>query len=622
MENRPGIFKRLFKFIWQGINFTRSLFINLIFVVILLALIDAAISEEDQFQITQNSALVLDLDGYIVEQKHYVSPMEEFIDDAFGSNDKPRELLLSDIVEVIEHASIDQRISAIVLDLESMQGASMVKLKTIGTALEKFKEKNKTVVAKGDYYTQSQYYLASYADEIMLDPLGGISLNGMSRYRMYYREALEKLDVTPHIFRVGTFKSAVEPYLRNNMSDEAKIANKAWLNELWTQYKDDIAARRGIEESNFDETFESLNHKFSQVDYDFGEYALDNKWVDQLITDDAFNTHMLDIVSADSTGNNFAKVGFANYLKFMKMPQFPQPGGEKVALIVAQGEIADGSREPGQIGGDSTAALLKRARLDDAVKAVVMRVDSPGGSMTASEKIRREVDLIKAAGKPVVVSMGSVAASGGYWISASANEIWAEPTTITGSIGIFGMFATFEKTLANLGVYADGVATTELASAHLFRPLPEGMKNMVQKNIERGYRRFINLVAENRELAKEDVEKIAQGRVWTGTQALSFGLVDKLGSLDDAVQSAAQYAGLTNYDVKLIEKELSPTDKFFKELLDGQQSTIAALVGEQVADSSSVTSKISYMLNKQLKQLNTFNDPQGAYILCTVCDVN
>jgi protease-4 len=529
---------------------------------------------------------------------------------------KNPEVLLSDILLVINKASKDERIKVMVLDLKSMGGIGLSKLQAIGAALDSFKATGKKIIAIGDYYSQNQYYLASHADEITLNPLGGVLLNGYGYYTLYYKEALAKLKVTQHIFKVGKFKSAVEPYSRTDMSAEAKEANKAWLGALWTAYKEDVAKHRNIDSSNFDESLGPYLDKLKAVDGDFGQYALNHNWVDSLKSREEVRLQLIDLVG-ESYSHSYNKVDFDNYLALAK-PRFKleNPLTDKVALIVAKGVIMDGYRKAGETGGDSTSKLLRQARLDSSVKAVVLRVDSPGGSAFASEVIRKEIDALQAQGIPVVASMSSVAASGGYWISASADEIWAAPTTITGSIGIYGMFMTFENSLKTLGVNSDGVATTEMASLSLFRPLKPQIGDIIQLNIEKGYQRFIGLVAKSRDMSLEAVHEIAQGRVWTGAMAHQLGLVDKLGNLQDALDSAATLASLDNYDVKLIEQELSASDKFYRDLLGVSSSEV-----RQQMPSNNVLSldNVMQQITGPFEVLKQFNDPQHAYVHCEVC---
>jgi protease-4 len=401
------------------------------------------------------------------------------------------------------------------------------------------------------------------------------------------------------------------------MSDEAKIANEAWLNELWRLFKSDVAVARGFDEQNFDETFTDLLAKFEAVEGDFAQYALSNNWVDGLRTRAQFRSEMVDLLGADEKEETFNQITYSAYSKMLK-PMFPTANkdGNLVAVIVAKGTILDGEQDPGAIGGDSTAKLLRKARTDKNVKAVVLQVDSGGGSAFASEVIRQEVELIKAAGKPIVASMSSVAASGGYWISVSTDRIFAEPSTITGSIGIFGMLATFENSFNYLGVNSDGVSTTELVGISPTRPLAEGYKSLLQMNIERGYKRFISLVAEERGMSLEDVDNVAQGRVWVGSQALDIGLVDELGGLEEAVAYVAQMAKLDDFKKVYIERQLSEDEQMWANLLNNASGLMSGL---NINFEPSPLMKLAKNVDEQTKFLTELNDPMATYVLCVEC---
>ena len=569
--------------------------------------------------------LRLNLNGPIVEEKTYVDPVEAAINDATMGKEAPSEILLDDVIEVINEATNDDRITVMLLDLQKMPSAHINKLKQITKAIDEFKAAGKQVIATGYYYTQAQYYIAAHADEISMHPYGGVSIEGYGMFPLYFKEALEKLKVTQHIFRVGTYKSAVEPFIRNDMSDAAKEANSVWLTALWNEYKTDVAASRPFDESNFDEDMDVYLAKMQAVDGNSGQYALNNQWVDSLKTSQQIRQQLIELVGAEETGKTFKQVSFREYLSLVKPPvEFDNPITEKVAVVVAKGTIVDGERKAGEIGGDSTAALLRKARLDDKVKAVVLRIDSGGGSMFASEVIRAEVLALKAAGKPVIASMSSVAASGGYWIASAANEIWAAPSTITGSIGVFGTFMTFENTMAELGIYSDGVATTDLAGFSIARPLDEKMADIIQLSVENAYKRFLDVVAEARNMTPEQVDKIAQGRVWIATQAKELGLVDKLGDKQDAIEAAAELAKLKHYDVKTIKQSLTPQEQMLQDIFgtaavksffaksDSSQSVLATQANLQ---------SLIKQLSSEIDNLKDYNDPQGVYARCLVCNV-
>jgi len=358
---------------------------------------------------------------------------------------------------------------------------------------------------------------------------------------------------------------------------------------------------------------------------DAGQYALDNQWVDTLKTNQQVRQQLIDLVGADEKGKTFKQVSFRQYLSLVKPPVvFDNPMTEKVAVVVARGTIVDGERKAGEIGGDSTAALLRNARLDDKVKAVVLRIDSGGGSMFASEVIRAEVLALKAAGKPVIASMSSVAASGGYWIASAANEIWAAPSTITGSIGVFGTFMTFENTLSNLGVYSDGVATTDMAGFSITRPLDDKMAQVIQMSVEEAYGRFLDVVADARNMTPEQVDNIAQGRVWIAAKAQELGLIDKLGDKQDAIKAAAALAKLNHYDVKTIKQSLSPQQKMIQDILGN--ASVKSMLGSNNATTSVLAAQANLQsvvkrLSSEIDNLKDYNDPQGVYARCLACSV-
>jgi len=631
--NNPSIIKRFFSSFWRVLNFTRSLMVNLVFFILLFAFIGVLSSGEEQLQVPEKTALILNLVGDVVEQKREVDPMEAFLSEAMEQQDGNPEILLTDIIDVIGKAKKDDRVEILVLQLQGLNKTGLTKLQDIAVAIEDFKESGKQVIALGDQYSQDQYYLASTANNIWLNPQGYMLLDGYGRYKMYFKSALEKLAINQHIFRVGTFKSAVEPFIRDDMSDAAKEANKLWLNDLWLQYKEDVAKRRGFGVDNFDENIDVLVTKFSAAKSSFANYALNNNWVDQLKSRQEMRTELIDLVGKNKKGNSYSHIGYQDYFTATRSSldenlELAGRASDKVAIIIAKGTILDGTQKPGTIGGDSTANLLRKARNNDNVKAVVLRVDSPGGSAYASEIIRQEVELLKQAGKPVVASMGTYAASGGYWISAPADKIYAAPSTITGSIGIFGMMMTFEDSLSKMGVHTDGVGTTDIAGFDPTQALTPGMANLFQLSINRGYQEFIQLVASNRSMTLEQVDAIAQGRVWSGKKAKELGLVDELGNLSAAIVAAAELAKLDQYDTLLIEKEQSSRNKIMQQLLGKSSSLVSLFAATQENITIDLTtntlnnkplSKFLIMMEAELNQMNQFNDPQGRYTLCVTC---
>lgn len=617
---------KFFKGLWAALNFSRKLVLNLVFFGLLAVIILSIPQQEAHINVPDGAVLNLNLNGSLVEELTYVDPIDAAFGEAFSSNDQPKEILVDDVVKVINSAAQDSRIQVLLLNLKSLHGAHLNKLDAIAKAIVYFKKSGKKVIAHGAYYSQSQYFLASYADEISLHPYGGVELRGFANYPLYFKDALEKLKVTQHIFRVGTYKSAVEPFIRNDMSPAAKEANQLWLDELWTQYKSDIATAREFEVSNFDEKAGQYLAKMQAVDGDYAQYALQNSWVDTLQTDQQLQTNLIEQVGKNASGKSFKNISFSKYLESLNnQPSFVMPSDNKVAVIVARGNIVDGKQKAGRIGGDSTAALLKKARLNEKVKAVVLRIDSGGGSMFASEIIRNEVLAIKEAGKPVIASMGSVAASGGYWIAMSADEIWAAPSTITGSIGVFGTILTFENSLNSMGIYSDGVATTELNNISLSRGISDKLSQVFQLGVENAYDKFISLVAQERRLEKSAVDEVAQGRVWTATQAQSFGLVDKLGDKKDAINAAASLAQLEEFDVITIEQTLSEKDQLLRDLLGS--AMISSLI-ETDGSYNNIIAKLSKLFGgfgeqvvEQLNIVNEFNDPNHIYTRCLTCEV-
>ncbi|KZN44163.1 hypothetical protein N482_17340 [Pseudoalteromonas luteoviolacea NCIMB 1942] len=619
---------KLFKGIWHALNFSRRLIVNLVFVALIVVFVAAIMSSDEEILVPQESVLRLNLSGVLVEQLTYVDPLDAALNDAMGSKDMPTEILVDDVVRVINAAAQDARILAITLDLRHLHHGHLDKLRDITDALEAFKETGKPVYAHSPYFTQTQYYLAASANEVSMHPYGAVSLSGFGTYPMYFKDALDKLKVTQHIFRVGTYKSAVEPFIRNDMSEAAKEANKLWLNSLWTQYKEDVSAKRPFDMQNFDETLAQLGDKMATVSGDSGQFALKYGWVDKLETDQQFNSKLVEIVGKQDKSNAYRQVKYSDYLTSISgFNNLPNPISDKVAVVVAKGHIVDGKRKAGVIGGDSTAALLRKARLDNKVKAVVLRIDSGGGSMFASEKIRNEVLAIKAAGKPIVASMGSVAASGGYWIAASANEIWASPSTITGSIGIFGTIFTFENSLKELGVYSDGVATTELKSSSVSRGLDPEYADIIQMSIEDAYDKFLSMISESRNLTKDAVDEVAQGRVWLAPQALEFGLIDKLGTKQQAIEAAANLASLEHYDVITVEQTLSEKELLMQQIF-GAELVQPFIENEvQSADPLQVITKqgvnqLLEQVQKSAKMIELYNDPNSIYSVCTMCNVS
>ncbi len=604
----------IFKWIWKLITFIRLALTNLIFLLSIALVYFLYAYETPAPVVEKSSALVLNLTGPIVEQSSYLNPMDSMTGSLLGQ-DLPKENVLFDIVDTIRHAKDDDNITGLVLALRDMPETNLTKLRYIAKAINEFKASGKPVFASGSMYNQSQYYLASYADKVFLSPDGAVLLHGYSAYNLYYKSLLEKLDVNTHVFRVGTYKSAIEPFVRDDMSDAAKESASRWLTQLWGAYIDDVATNRGIEANTLTPNMEEFIELLKQNSGDLAQLSLNLGLVDELASRQQIRQELAETFGSDGQ-DSYNAISYYDYIATIDNTN--NSAASEIAVVVASGAIMDGSQPRGSVGGDSTAALLRQARNDENVKAVVLRVDSPGGSAFASEVIRNEIQALKDAGKPVVVSMSSLAASGGYWISMSAHKIIAQPTTLTGSIGIFSVITTFEKGLNKMGIYTDGVGTSPLSGVGITTGLNEGVKQALQMGIENGYQRFITLVAENRQMSVDEVDKIAQGRVWTALDAQKLGLVDKLGDFDDAVAMAAELANLDDYSLFWVSKPLSPAQEFLQDLF-GQLKVSLGL------DISSLIPAALQPATKQLindaSLMNSFNDPKGYYALCLNCQM-
>lgn len=515
----------------------------------------------------RKAALVIAPTGSLVEELSG-DPLDRALDKTVGGEN--RETRLRDLIDTIRAARTDPRIAALVLDLEGLEAAGLAKLQDIAAALTDFRRSGKKVFAWGSLYDQRQYYLAAHADAVYLDPFGSVLLDGFGYYRNYFKGTLDKLAVDVNVFKAGSHKSAPEFLTRSDMSPEDEEAGRRWLGELWQRYREDVARARHLDPAAVQAYADEAAAGMRAHRGDAAQYALTSGLVNALETRDEFERDMAAIVGADEGTHSFNAVDFSQYLLVVRSEEALQRRSRrKVAIVVASGEILDGDQPPGTVGGDTLASTLRDARHDDTVAAVVLRIDSPGGSMFASELIRREISALKEAGKPVLASMGSVAASGGYYIAMEANRILAQPTTITGSIGVFAIVPTFERTLARAGVTTDGLGTTQLAGAlRLDRALSADVREILQASIEHAYRTFVGKVAAARGRGFEVIDSVAQGQVWTGTEALHVGLVDELGTLDDAVRQAAELAGLagSKYDVEWYQPEWSWRDRLLSEL--------------------------------------------------------
>jgi len=602
---------RLFSALWTGIDAVRKVLHLLVLLIIFSVFVGALSSSGPMIQ--AKSALVIRPVGTIVEQLEgdpYERALAELLENVQAQT------LVQDIVDGLQYAKDDDRITAVYLDLSAMPGGGLSKLQRIAAAIDDFRAADKIVIANADFYGQGSYYLASHADEIYMHPDGLLILRGFGIYQNYFKQAIDNLKIDWNVFRVGTHKSFTEPYTSNSMSEPVRESMTSLLDQLWGLYKQDIQSARGIDENTIDSLLGDLIENAKSRDGELAELAVDLGFVDELLTRDEVRERIMDVVGADADNENtFAATELGDYLSQMRLLKGDKKSDENVAIIIASGEIRNGTQPPGTIGGDSVARLLRKARNDDSVKAVVLRVDSPGGSTFASEIIRNEVDEIKAAGKPVVVSMSSIAASGGYWIAMTADRIYATPYTITGSIGVLGMFPTFQRSLDAIGITTDGLGTTPWAGQFRGdRELSDDAKALFQLLINKTYDKFISNVALHREMDKDDVDHIAQGQVWTGKEALENGLIDEIGNLDEAIAAAAELAELDEYGEKYFEKEMSPGEQLLVDILGGAKH--AGIDIDAFAMRQPAVERLARLVDKALQPLLQFNDPKGIYALC------
>ena len=565
--------------------------------------------------IPQRAALVIQPVGTLVDQLDgdaYDRALSELLGEAVAQT------LVQDVVDALEYAQTDDRIAAVHLELSALGSGGLSKLRTIAAAIEEFQASGKPVIASADIYSQAGYYLAAHADDVYMHPEGLVFVRGYGAYRTYYKDAIDTLRLDWNVFRVGTHKSFVEPYTRMDMSPEDRESRTHLIDQFWAMYLDDVEAARELDKGSVNDFVQNMVSHAAASDGDVAIAAREAGLIDELLGHSEVRDVLKGYAGEDKDDSTlYASVRSGDYLRQMQLLHGDEARDANVAIVVAAGEILDGSQPSGTIGGDSTALLLRSAIADDSVKAVVLRVDSPGGSVFASEVIAQEIEALQAAGKPVVASMGSVAASGGYWIAVVADRVFASPATVTGSIGVFGMFPTYQRTIKALGVATDGVGTTPwVGQLRPDREMSEDTKALFQLIINDTYDDFISGVAESRDMEKQAVDRIAQGQVWSGTDALNNGLIDELGTLDDAIQAAAELAGLsgTQYGRKLIEPRLSPTEQMILDFLavaKGAGIEISSLV-----DGPNALESFASGLQQMLAGLAKFNDPKGVYSHC------
>ena len=611
-EKKTGFFKRIFSFIGKFLTFVRHT-ISLVILIFFVSILAGSFAKDRQV-IPQSGALIFAPIGSLVDQKTYVDPLSQLLNQGNQING---ETLVRDVTDAIDYATEDRRITHLIIDTSNLGNAGLSKLQEIGYAIDKFREK-KPVIAVGDSFSQSQYYLAAHANEILMHPLGGAEITGLSSYRSYFKDALSKLKVKVNVFRVGDYKSAVEPFMGNAMSSQVKQETRDLLNILWNQYSKKIESLRSLDPGTVTDYANNLDTYLSEFKGDSGKLALDMKLVDHLFTRPEIAEYLSRKI--DSENDEYDKIDAIAYLENRRaLERVSSDAGNKIGVIVASGTIMDGSQPEGSIGGDTLAKMFADIKDDENVEAVVLRIDSGGGSAFASEIIRESIISFRKTDVPIIISMSSVAASGGYWISADADKIFAMPATITGSIGVWGMIPTIDESLANLGIYSDGVGTSDISGMYqIDRPMTDRSKRLFQSGVDNIYEKFIELVSNGRNLDQSATRTIAEGKIWTGTQALNNGLVDQLGGLSQAIEEAANMAGLDDYQVKYFRKTLTPLEMVFAELNTKMQSFFS---NQKIVNFNSLTLRnVQSSIKKNMSMLHQLNDPNGEYLFCTLCE--
>ena len=594
------------KSIWKGINLIREIFLNLVFLIIILLIISAiSLIKETKKQdiIPQYGTLIMDLEGVVVDNSLYSDEVYELQNKIYGKRvNLSRENSLFDLVQKISQATSDPNINSMLIKLDNFVGADLSSLQYIGKYLDKFKAANKPIYAIGSNFNQSQYYLASYANKIYLTPLGAVNVFGLSANNLYYKTLLDNLKINTHVFRVGTYKSAIEPFIRDNMSEEARSNTSRWLNLMWDNYLNDISAERKKAPIQLVPSAEKMLSELKSVNGNMAKYALSNGLIDTISSEFDFELE----------AKIKQKVSIYDYrLKEDAEETDKEP---KIAVVFVNGTITNGTNSSNVAGSQDIVKQLRdiRTKLNrDNIQAVVLRVNSPGGSVDASEAIRSELEALRRYQIPIVISMGGMAASGGYWISTASDYIVASPNTITGSIGIFGIVPTFENSLSHIGVYNDGVSTSPLTNNSLTQNLPDELNQFIQMNIDNGYSTFISLVANARNMTSEQVDHIAQGQVWLGSEASKNGLVDKLGDFDDAIDMAATLADIPNYKIDWQKPEGSWFNALYSDMIAMMPKSAAEVLFEQIPEIKQIKQQVSLW--------DKFQDAQNRYIYCLNC---
>lgn len=602
---------RLLKGIWRvlsGISRVITVLAPLVFVAIFVIAFSAGLSDSTPEPLPEKAALLIAPSGPLVEDAPPVDPVSAFLNQDY---DQPT--LLNDLVRAIRWASEDDRITALVLDLENLAGPSTSQTLEISDAMAEFQAAGKPVIAAGDFYTQAHYLLASQADHILLHPEGGMFLEGFSVYRSYLKTFLEKIRVTMHVFRAGESKSAVEPYLRDDMSETERRIVAQWLGGLWSTYTQHAESGRDLPEGEMDRFIADFGGRLQASNNDLAETILAGGWVDVLADHSEMEDALAEWVGVTDDEGHAEMIGLGRYVDDVKASlSLELEGLPLIAIVPVEGTIVPGDSEEGMAGSDTITGYIDMVLEAEDLAAVVLRVNSPGGSVFASDLIRRKLAEVRAAEIPVVVSMGSVAASGGYWIAAEADEIWALPTTITGSIGAFSAFPTIEGVIDYIGVKVDGLGTTPLAgAASLNRGLSPEMSNIVQALSYGAYEDFIELVATGRNMSDADVREIAEGIVWIGADAAEIGLVDQLGGLQEAVESAAALAGVDQW--RTGRTQVPPS--FESILLEELSRSFSA----SVLPKGGWFESLIEGFRPVVKGVSDLRDPMHVYVQCLAC---
>ena len=600
--------KAVFSFLWKVLSTTRAVLANVFFLIVLIIFASVFFTDSKE-TLHQNSVLVINPAGALVEQSSPPEPAQALLKKMGRETAKADETKTQDVIDAIRRAATDSNILALVIDPRDLQGCDTTKILDIGKAIRDFKETGKPVLAHSMVYTQGQYLLASYADTVSVNPLGGVLITGFGMYQAYFKGLLDKTRINFHVFRVGDYKTAVEPFVRDSMSDEARQSGREWLGGLWQAYLYEAGRNRSVSPADIMSYVENIDTKLEAVGGDAARLAVTTKLVDEIKTSSQF-----DQLLAGKTGKRLQDLHRVNFQDYLAISGSGRTASkENIAIIRARGAILPGKQPENLTGSESIAQLFQKARQDPTILAVVLRLDSPGGSAAASEEIHQEIARTQEAGKPVVVSLGSVAASGAYWIAAGANRIVAAPTTLTGSIGIFAAFPTFEDTARELGVTSDGIGTTSMADlGNPLRPLSFQSERAIRQLLRFGYDLFITRVANGRRMAPSEVENSAQGKVFLGSVAHERKLVDQIGDLDDALMTAASLAGLTVVNSIELRRDPSAHEKIMEALFSSAQAVFMP--------QSPAIGRLLNVVETQARILDSFADPNHIYARSLECE--